>query len=351
MHGGLIEELNLMRDIVILGSVIYGLAIILTALVKYWYQSKDLSISMSGQVVLGCYMFFMITNKLTTAISLFATTQPLDGNEEPRVTLLSAFIIFIIFLAFRITLVYIYKRYFSAGKKSKLFCRKDQNQTDDEKKRLKRGWETGDMVAQWINVLVNCVVVTPFMVQRETLKVLKDIQNQFDTPEQSQSKRDSLRRRKSFMMRVDVDGDSPDKINVLDNVGGVIIPNMNFFSAPMVYDDLRSAIAFMWWEDPTTKLDVDTIKQKLSSVKNLNLVMKTMKDDDVDKNIRIVLEQMESIGMVNTPLLNPVQTKREYFWLFMIVLAENIIALCIELINGGVWTSQVCRYLFKLFNI
>ena len=45
--------------------------------------------------------------------------------------------------------------------------------------------------------------------------------------------------------------------------------------------------------------------------------------------------------MVNTPLLNPVQTKREYFWLFTIVVVENLIALGIELINGGVWTSQV----------
>ena len=45
--------------------------------------------------------------------------------------------------------------------------------------------------------------------------------------------------------------------------------------------------------------------------------------------------------MVNRPLLNPVQSKREYFWLFLIVVLENIIALCIELYNGGVWTSQV----------
>ena len=55
---------------------------------------------------------------------------------------------------------------------------------------------------------------------------------------------------------------------------------------------------------------------------------------------RITLDHLENIGMVNTPLLNPVQTKREYFWLFMIVLLENVVALCIELLNGGVWTSQ-----------
>ena len=61
---------------------------------------------------------------------------------------------------------------------------------------------------------------------------------------------------------------------------------------------------------------------------------------------RITLEHLELTGMVNTPLLNPVQTIREYFWLFMIVVLENLIALGIELINGGVWTSQVGLYYY-----
>ena len=58
---------------------------------------------------------------------------------------------------------------------------------------------------------------------------------------------------------------------------------------------------------------------------------------------RITLEHLEDIGLVNKPLLNPVPTMREYFWLFMIVGLENLIALGIELINGGVWTQQVWR--------
>ena len=45
--------------------------------------------------------------------------------------------------------------------------------------------------------------------------------------------------------------------------------------------------------------------------------------------------------MVNRPLLNPVQTKREYFWLFLVVVLENLIALSIEVGNGGVWSSEV----------
>merc|ERR1719225_251992 len=80
-HEGLFSQLNLMRDIVMLGSILYSLAFILTALVKYWYQAKNLAISFSGQFVLGLYLFFMTFNRLTTAVSLFATTQPL-GREK-----------------------------------------------------------------------------------------------------------------------------------------------------------------------------------------------------------------------------------------------------------------------------
>jgi hypothetical protein len=38
--------------------------------------------------------------------------------------------------------------------------------------------------------------------------------------------------------------------------------------------------------------------------------------------------------MVNKPLLNPVQTKREYFWLFLFVIVENLIALGIEVFRA-----------------
>ena len=65
------------------------------------------------------------------------------------------------------------------------------------------------------------------------------------------------------------------------------------------------------------------------------------------ENIRITLNHLEQVGMVNQvnqhclelsilmlhpsqPMLNPVQTKREYFWLFLIVIVENAIALLVE---------------------
>ena len=97
----------------------------------------------------------------------------------------------------------------------------------------------------------------------------------------------------------------------------------------------------MWWEDPTTKLDLATVRQKLMNNNDWKEKLAAMKNDEVDNKIKLTLEHLECVGMVNTPLLNPVQTKREYFWLFTIVVVENLIALGIELINGGVWTSQV----------
>ena len=56
---------------------------------------------------------------------------------------------------------------------------------------------------------------------------------------------------------------------------------------------------------------------------------------------RTTLRTLEEWSMVNRPLLNPVQTKREYFWLFLVVVLENLIALSIEVGNGGVWSSEV----------
>ena len=56
---------------------------------------------------------------------------------------------------------------------------------------------------------------------------------------------------------------------------------------------------------------------------------------------RSTLRTLEEWSMVNRPLLNPVQTKREYFWLFLVVVLENLIALSIEVGNGGVWSSEV----------
>ena len=59
------------------------------------------------------------------------------------------------------------------------------------------------------------------------------------------------------------------------------------------------------------------------------------------------MAQTEAIQVIKEKKKNPLnqtQTKGEYFWLFLFVVVENIIALFIELGNGGVWTSQGHHY-------
>jgi len=318
--GSLLAELNLVRDVVVLGSILYSLMIVLTALVKYWYQAKNLAISGSGQVVLGLYLCFLTINRLTTAISLFATTQPLnfdDGTKIPKISLPVGVFIFMLILLLRFCLVYFYKRQFS------------------------RGWKSGSMVDQWINVLINTLVVIPFMVQSESIRVLKEIEKKFSfSPEKNKEKRDSLKRKTSLLRLVSEVDKKGGQNQVVESVAGLVMPNMNFFVAPLLYDDFRAEIRKMWWDDPTKKLDVETVRRKLYENRGMSILLNTMKKEDVDQNIQITLEHLEYIGMVNSPLLNPTQTKREYFWLFLFVVIENFIALGIELVNGGVWTSQ-----------
>merc|ERR1719412_3081540 len=88
---------------------------------------------------------------------------------------------------------------------------------------------------------------------------------------------------------------------------------------------------------PTTKLDYESVKKKLDENRKIVLLGSPQ---DQEKMIRETLTNLEQLSMINRPLLNPVQSKREYIWLFLIVGLENIIALYIELYNGGVWASE-----------
>ena len=74
---------------------------VVTAVVKYWYHSKNLALSIGGQIILGAYITTITINRLTTYVSIFAVTQPLDlpyddKSTIPYVNLEAAGIIFIL---------------------------------------------------------------------------------------------------------------------------------------------------------------------------------------------------------------------------------------------------------------
>ena len=307
---GVLSELNLMRDVVILGSVLYSMAIILTALVKYWYQAKNLSISVKGQITLALYMLFLSINRVTTFISLFSLVNPSGG-----LTLTLAIIIFAIIQILRVSLVFVYKCFFNDGQNIWDKCRAGGG-ADEGGERVPRGWETADIVDKWVNVLVNTLVVIPFIFQRQPLQVLKSIEKKFNV-------NDSLKRKRS---------------------GNGLNPNnhLNYTRKTEENDEFfREQILGIWEADPNTKLDIVTVRKRMLNAQSSRFKLTFMTGAEMDNKIRNTLESLEEAGLVNKPLLNPIPTKREYFWLFMIVILENLIALCVELSVGGFGTTKV----------
>ena len=265
---GLLAQLNIMRDVVIFGSIVYSLMVILTALVKYLYQSMNLGISLKGQICLGFYLMFLTANRITTAVSLFATTEPLkydDGAQEPKITIVAAVVIFSCLFSLRLLLVYVYKKYFSAGRTG---C--------DDKRRIKakRGWDSGNYVDKMINVIINCLVVTPFTVQTNPLQVLKRIQKDFGAEKTEEDRADLLRRR-SVVRSSDVEspGRTASPLSEVGSLPGLSLVMGTIPAQALQTDSLRNEIRNMWWDDPTTKLEYESVKKKLDeNKKSVNML-------------------------------------------------------------------------------
>ena len=244
---GLFSQLNVMRDFVIFGSIGYGLIVILTALVDYWYQSKNLGIPFKGRVCLGFYLMFLTINKITTAVSLFAITEPLgDGTREPTITLVAALMTFSFLFLLRLGLVYVYKRWFSAGRDG----------FRSEKSKL--GWDSGNSVDKIINVVVNCVVVTPFMDQTDPITELKRLKTEFG---------------------LEVTGETVPLVRRSYIAGDVERGNK------VGVGDLRSQVRHMWWAEPSVRLDMETVKDRLSQANKLS---PGQDEEIVEENIRFM---------------------------------------------------------------
>jgi len=333
----LTEELKLVKDMFFGVSMITSLLAVVTALTNYWYLAKNLALSWAGQVIIGCYLTCMVVNRLTTYISVFAITQPVQydtGVNTPKITLVPAVFIFCFLCIIQVVSVYLYKRKYS------------------------KGWYTGTKMDQWINVLINSMVVIPFMAQKDHLQILKQKEGVFEfSPEKK--RRASLNKRGSIL-RMDSEVDHRFGGNeIATNASGVPMLGQGHLVAPFIYDDLRRMIQQLWWKNPTRKLRVEDVCKHLQNNKEARgvLMLLSLEKGVLDMSIQKTLYQLEVTGLINLPLLNPIPTKREYFWLFFIVVIQNIVALIIEvatvptrhfltdsphsmMVNGGVWTAD-----------
>ncbi|XP_023325599.1 uncharacterized protein LOC111699219 isoform X2 [Eurytemora carolleeae] len=197
----------------------------------------------------------------------------------------------------------------------------------------------GNYLDHWINILVNSIVVLPFMVQVDQLKVLKEAEKKFNfSPDTKLEKKASMKRRQSLLKLsslVENMREQPQNRPFID----MLLPDMNMFAAPFLYDDIRQEIKDQWWANPRQNLDTKSIQENIRD-QGLKRRLDTLQPSFVEENIKVTLNQLEVGGFINVPLLNPAPTKKEYFWLWTLIILENIVALTIEVVNGGVWTSQ-----------
>ena len=137
-------------DYWILVSIVWTLAIILTALVRYWFYAKDQTLTLQGQICLCFYFLSLTFNRLTTLISLLFNIQPSDGSE-PIISLEVAGFLLIVLVVIRPLGVTMTKFMVS------------------EKFRFSRPWKACKLVDRLINVMVNCLVVTPYTAQTDNI--------------------------------------------------------------------------------------------------------------------------------------------------------------------------------------
>ena len=137
-------------DTWILVSIVWSLAIILTGLVRYWFYAKDQALTVQGQICLGFYFLSLTFNRLTTLISLLFNTQPFDGSD-PVIPLEVAEILLILLVVIRPLGVTITK----IGVSEK-FCFSGPH-------------KASKLVDRLVNVMVNCLVVTPYMAQTDDI--------------------------------------------------------------------------------------------------------------------------------------------------------------------------------------
>merc|ERR1719245_1949100 len=111
-----------------------------------------------------------------------------------------------------------------------------------------------------------------------------------------------------------------------NNSGGMVFPNV---AAPLALEtgDVDEVIVDMWWERPHEELELERLWPDLLKRPQVVAMGK--------EAVRGTFDNLEQNGFINKSLRLPQRTKREYFWLLLMHLAFSLVALTVELLNGG----------------
>ena len=292
------------RDIILSFTLAYSFLVILTALVKYWHQAKNVSMTWMGQVVLGFYLCFLMVNKMTTAISILVSSQTMSMTTSGHMmTVFMSLAFMMLIICLRLGLVYIYKRNFS------------------------RNWSLGDSMDKWMNIFVNTCVVIPFTLYQCPVTELKAKMAEF-SPEgaQPQHRRqsDPSLRREEILRALSQTRSQEDEVLPFLKMMEEKYPSQ---------DQLREEILKLWWKNPSRKLSLCHVLDKVLGKHCDDLIDSDVRE--MEATIRDIIINLEVIGLINTPLLAPTPSRHEYFALFLLVLVENAISIGVEMLSGG----------------
>ena len=292
------------RDIILNFTLAYSFLVILTALVKYWHQAKNVSMTWMGQVVLGFYLCFLMVNKMTTAISILVSSQTMSMTTSGHMmTVFMSLAFMMLIICLRLGLVYIYKRNFS------------------------RNWSLGDSMDKWMNIFVNTCVVIPFTLYKCPVTELKAKMTEF-SPEgaQPQHRRqsDPSLRREEILRALSQTRSQEDEVLPFLKMMEEKYPSQ---------DQLREEILKLWWKNPSRKLSLCHVLDKVLGKHCDDLIDSDVRE--MEATIRDIIINLEVIGLINTPLLAPTPSRHEYFALFLLVLVENAISIGVEMLSGG----------------
>ena len=292
------------RDIILSFTLAYSFLVILTALVKYWHQAKNVSMTWMGQVVLGFYLCFLMVNKMTTAISILVSSQTMSMTTSGHMmTVFMSLAFMMLIICLRLGLVYIYKRNFS------------------------RNWSLGDSMDKWMNIFVNTCVVIPFTLYKCPVTELKAKMTEF-SPEgaQPQHRRqsDPSLRREEILRALSQTRSQEDEVLPFLKMMEEKYPSQ---------DQLREEILKLWWKNPSRKLSLCHVLDKILGKHCDDLIDSDVRE--MEATIRDIIINLEVIGLINTPLLAPTPSRHEYFALFLLVLVENAISIGVEMLSGG----------------
>ncbi len=315
-EGSMVENLDLVRDTVILFAIIYSMGMILSALIRYVNQCKDSNLLLGGKIFLSLYFVCHITARLTLFIALIATSQATE-TKTPAISLLPASLLGVLNFIIHFILIYWFKL------------------------RHVPNFDQANRMEQFVHVLLNTLVTLPYMKWDVDEPKASDANPQCTSrslsyPGSEVTQRQSVSKT-SFFGRNAKKSHSVGAIsrNQQDELTTIAFPDI---AAPLAMEvtDVKEKLVDLWWKNPTRKISLADVRSDPNLCVGCNIL-----DDD---QLLACLQDLEQCGLINKDLYLPQKTKREYFWLFVFQFVSSSLALVVEVVNGGAYTKSGMYY-------